>query len=183
MPQFGPQEMQPLPHRDAALQQEGADLIDDAGALAHQSLAHPMQRLQIELVGGLGRDELHRRTLHRLRDRFRIAVVIFFALGIRAHVFRRHQPGIVAQRLKLATEVMRADASLHANQARLQISEPRFDLAARPLLPQHDAAPPILANEVERILADIDPDYGDFAIEFLGPVSYTHLTLPTTERV
>jgi hypothetical protein len=23
---------------------------------------HPMQRLQIELVGGLGRDELHRRT-------------------------------------------------------------------------------------------------------------------------
>src|SRR5215470_6821155 len=74
----------------------------------------------------------------------------------------------MAKRLKLATEVMRADASLHANQARLQISEPRFDLAARPLLPQHDAAAPILADEVERILADIDPDYGDFAIEFLG---------------
>src|SRR6516225_3187922 len=64
--------------------------------------------------------------------------------------------------------MMRADASLHANQARLQVSEPRFDLAARPLLPQHDAAAPILADEVERILADIDPDYGDFAIEFLG---------------
>jgi hypothetical protein len=47
-----------LPHRDAALQQEGADLIDDAGALAHQLLARPMQRLQIELLGGLGRDEL-----------------------------------------------------------------------------------------------------------------------------
>jgi hypothetical protein len=28
-----------------ALQQEGADLIDDGGALAHQSLTHPMQRL------------------------------------------------------------------------------------------------------------------------------------------
>jgi hypothetical protein len=39
--------MQALPHRDAALQQEGADLIDDAGALAHQSLAHPMQRLEL----------------------------------------------------------------------------------------------------------------------------------------
>jgi len=36
------------------------------------------------------------------------------------------------------------------------------------LLPQHDAAAPILADEVERILADIDPDYGYFAIEFLG---------------
>jgi len=40
-----------------------------------------MQRLQIELVGGLGGDELHRRTLHRLRDRFRIAIVILFTLG------------------------------------------------------------------------------------------------------
>src|SRR6516225_9224940 len=64
--------------------------------------------------------------------------------------------------------MMRADASLHANQARLQVSEPRFDLAARPLLPQHDAAAPILADQVERILADSYPDYGDFAIEFLG---------------
>ena len=96
--QLGPQEMQPLPHRDAALQQECADLIDDAGALADQSLTHPMQRLQIELVGGLGRDKLHRRTLHRFSDRFRIALVILFALGIRAYVLRRHQPGIVAKR-------------------------------------------------------------------------------------
>src|SRR6516165_7881216 len=64
--------------------------------------------------------------------------------------------------------MMRADASLHANQARLQVSEPRFHLAARPLLPQHNAAAPILADEVERVLADIDADYGDFAIEFLG---------------
>jgi hypothetical protein len=28
----------------------------------------PMQRLQIELLGGLGRDELHGWTLHRLSD-------------------------------------------------------------------------------------------------------------------
>jgi hypothetical protein len=44
--------------RDAALQQEGADLIDDAGALTDQSLAHPVQRLQVELVGALGGDEI-----------------------------------------------------------------------------------------------------------------------------
>jgi len=31
--QLGPQKVQPLPHRDAAFQQKGADLIDDAGAL------------------------------------------------------------------------------------------------------------------------------------------------------
>ena len=69
-----------MPHRDAALQQEGADLIDDAGALPDQPLAHAMQRLQVELVGGLGRDELHRRALHRFGDRLRIAVVVLLSL-------------------------------------------------------------------------------------------------------
>jgi hypothetical protein len=32
----------PLAYGDASLQQEGADLIDDAGALADQSFAHPV---------------------------------------------------------------------------------------------------------------------------------------------
>src|SRR6266481_258737 len=48
--QLGPQETQPLPHRDSALQHEGADLIDDARALTDKPLAHPVQRLQVELV-------------------------------------------------------------------------------------------------------------------------------------
>src|SRR5262249_35276644 len=149
---------------NSTLQQEGADLIDDAGAPTDRSLAHPMQRLKVELLGGLGRDELHRRALHRFRDRLGIAIVVLFTFAI----FRRHQPGVMAKRLKVATEMMRADAGFHPDQAWPYIGEPRFDLAARPLLPQHDAASPILADEVERILADIDPDYGDFAIEFLG---------------
>ena len=74
----------------------------------------------------------------------------------------------MAKRLQLATEMMRADAGLHADQARRQVGKPRFHLAARPLLPQHDCAALILANEVERVLADIDTDHGDCAIEFLG---------------
>src|SRR5947209_6867122 len=64
--------------------------------------------------------------------------------------------------------MMRADAGLHPDQARPHVGEPRFHLAARPLLPQHDTAAAILADEVERVLADIDADDGDFAIEFLG---------------
>jgi hypothetical protein len=32
--------------RNAPLQKEGADLIDDAGALADRAFAHPMERLQ-----------------------------------------------------------------------------------------------------------------------------------------
>jgi hypothetical protein len=35
------------------------------------------------------------------------------------------------------------------------------------LLPQHDGTAPILANDVERVLADIDADYGGRGVEFL----------------
>jgi hypothetical protein len=71
--QLGAQETQPLPHRDASLQQEGADLIDDAGTLTDQPLAHTVERLQVELFGSLGCDELHGRALHGLGDGLRIA--------------------------------------------------------------------------------------------------------------
>jgi hypothetical protein len=40
--------------------------------------------------------------------------------------------------------MMRTDAGFHANQARLHVGKPRFDLAARPLLPQHDCTALIL---------------------------------------
>src|SRR5439155_18942991 len=33
---------------------------------------------------------------------------------------------------------------------------------------QHQGSTPILADDVDRILADIDADHGDFAVEFLG---------------
>jgi len=52
-----------LDARQRALQQEGADLIDEASALNNQPLTHAVERLQIELLGGLGRDELHGRAL------------------------------------------------------------------------------------------------------------------------
>src|SRR5262249_60719180 len=47
------QEPQPLSNGHAPLQQEGANLIDDAGALTDQSLAHAMQCLQVELFDSL----------------------------------------------------------------------------------------------------------------------------------
>src|SRR5436190_12558073 len=78
--QLGPQETQSLPHRNTSLQQEGADLIDDAGTLTDQSFAHTMQRLQVELLGGLRGDELHGRALHRLGDRLRITEVVLLSL-------------------------------------------------------------------------------------------------------
>jgi hypothetical protein len=69
-----------LAHGDPAFQHESANLVDDAGALRHQPLAHPMQRLQIELLRGLGRHELHRRALHGFGNRFGIVEVVLLPL-------------------------------------------------------------------------------------------------------
>ena len=104
-------------------------MIDDAGALADQPLPYPMQRLQVQLIGGLRRHELHRRPLHRLGDRLGIAEVILLSLGIGTNILRRHQPGIVAKCPKFATEMMCADAGFHADQARRYIGKAGLDLA------------------------------------------------------
>ena len=64
----------------APLQQEGADLIDDVDALADQPLTDAMQRLQVELIGGLGDHELHRRSLYRLGNRLSVTEVRFWPL-------------------------------------------------------------------------------------------------------
>jgi hypothetical protein len=45
-----PQETQSLPYRNAAFQQEGTDLINNAGALTDQAFTHAVKRLQVELV-------------------------------------------------------------------------------------------------------------------------------------
>src|SRR4029453_11161941 len=76
-----------------------------------------MQCLQVQLIGGLGGDELHGWSLHRLDDRLGIAEVILLPLGIGTNILRWHQPGIMAKTIELAAEMMRADISLHANQA------------------------------------------------------------------
>src|SRR5258707_9302945 len=93
----------------------------------------------------------------------------FCPLLIGANIFGRHQPGIVTKRREFAAQVMCADAGFHADQARWYVGEPRFHLATRPLLPQHDGAARIVAHDVERVLADIDADHGgDCALELLG---------------
>ena len=56
---------------------------------------------------------------------------------------------------------MRTNARLHADLARRHIGQPRFDLATRPLLTQHDCTAAIEADDVERVLPDIDTDHGN----------------------
>jgi len=44
---------------DAAFQQQAADLVNHGRASMHQSVAHPVQGLQIELIVGLDGHEAH----------------------------------------------------------------------------------------------------------------------------
>jgi hypothetical protein len=67
----------------------------------------------------------------------------------------------MAERGELAGEIVCTDARLHADQARRQIGKPSLDLAARPLLAEDDRTTTIVANHVERVLADVDADHGD----------------------
>jgi hypothetical protein len=103
---------------------DGDLLVDDAGTLTDRALTHPAQRRQVELPNGHRRHELHRRALHRLDDRLRVAEVVLLPLRIGANVFRGHQTGIVTERHELATEVMSADAGLDTDQARQHVGEP-----------------------------------------------------------
>src|SRR4029450_10407576 len=85
-----------------------------------------------------------------------------------ARTSRRPGRGIVTKRHKLATEMMRPDTGLHADQAGWHIGKTCFHLAPRPLLPQHDCATLIETDDVERVLADIDTDHGDHTVELLS---------------
>jgi hypothetical protein len=63
--------------------------------------------------------------------------------------------------------MMRTNASLHADQARWHVGKSRVHLATRPLLPQHDRPALIKANNVERVLTNIDAHYDDHGVQYL----------------
>jgi hypothetical protein len=65
---------------------------------------------------------------------------------------------LVTLRLQSAAQVMGA---LHPDQTRRHVREPCFDLAARPPLLPHDRAVPVEADDMERVLADVDAHRGN----------------------
>ena len=61
-----------------------------------------------------------------------------------------------------------ADTSLHPDEARRQVGKPHLNLTTRPFLAQDDRATAIVADDVERVLADIDADHGGGDVWVLG---------------
>src|SRR5260370_36807541 len=63
---------------------------------------------------------------------------------------------------------MRANTGLHSDQTRGHVREPCFDLAARPPLPQHDRAASGEADDMKRVLADVEAPRGNGHTWFVG---------------
>jgi hypothetical protein len=76
-------------------------------------------------------------------------------------VLGRDQTHIMAERLELAADVVSARAGFHADPARWDVRQPLSELGAGELEAQHDGAALILADEMERVLAQIDTQRGN----------------------
>ena len=92
-----------------------AKRIDHPRALTDQQLTGPVQHQNRLLLGAFRRRKAHRRTRHRLADRFRIRRVVLVRLDEGANVLRRDQPDLMAQRLYLTRPVVRTGAGFHAD--------------------------------------------------------------------
>src|SRR5260370_2429081 len=108
--------MPPLPQSYASFEQQSTNLVDDCRATHHPTLAHAMQRLQIQLLISLDRHETHRRSCDSLRDRLGIDVVALVRFHVRFHILRRYQSHLVSLFPQCSAKKMRTSARFHANQ-------------------------------------------------------------------
>ena len=82
-----------------------------------------------------------------------------FAEGL--HELGRDQLHVVAQGQQLAAEMMGADTGFHADQTGWHVGQPSLNLPPRELLVQDNGAAGIQADQVEAVLADVDPKGGN----------------------
>src|SRR5262249_26028913 len=150
-----------LPHDDAALHQEAADLIDHPRPLADEARAHAMQSQQVHLLRRLDRHEVHGWPLHGFRNRLGITAVVLANFEERLHVWRRDETNIVSKRGKLASDVMRSGTCFHADQAARNVGQPALKLSARAFELPNDRPALIETDKMEAILTEIDADRAD----------------------
>jgi hypothetical protein len=101
-----------LAERDPALQQQPAHLADHRRPATDPAIAHPVQRLHVQLVVALDGHKAHLRSSHGFGDRFGIDVVVLVRLHVGLHVLGRHQANLVALLPQAATEEVGAAARL-----------------------------------------------------------------------
>ena len=91
-------------------------------------------------------------------DRLGVGGIVLVALDVGLHVFRRHQPHLVAKLPEFTCPIVGRRAGFHAHKARLQRLEERQHLAAPKLLPNDDLLGRVDAVNLEHVLGDIQTD-------------------------
>jgi hypothetical protein len=89
-----------------------SSLVDHRGPFADEARPYPVERLQIQLLIGLGWNKACRRPLHRLGYAMGISEIILVPLPKRLRIRRRHLLHIVAERGKFTSNIVWA---LHLN--------------------------------------------------------------------
>jgi hypothetical protein len=117
----------------------------------------PVQALHVELHLALELDKPHGWSRRCFGNCFGIPLVVLLRFDIRLHVFRRHQPDLVANAMERAAEMVRATASLHRHDARGQArSQLDHTIAVHP--PAQDDPPcRIQSRDAAAIFAQVDP--------------------------
>ena len=106
------------------------NLIDHCGPLADQARPDPVQRLQIQLLVGLGWNKAGRRPLHGLGYGLSIPEMILMPLPKRLRIRGRNLLHIVAKRGKFASNIVRCQPRFDANETGWQVCKPRCDASA-----------------------------------------------------
>jgi hypothetical protein len=84
-------------------------------------IAHSVQRLKVELIICLDRNEAHTRTLYSFGDCFSVEGIVLVAFDERFHELRRNQTRLMTLRRQTGAQPMRATTGLHTDQAGTQI--------------------------------------------------------------
>jgi hypothetical protein len=75
-----------------------------------------------------------------------------------------HQANVVAEGSELTSQMMCTHARFHVHEAGGHVGEPRFDLAAREPLPQHESTALVETDEVKKFLPMSIPSVATAAV-------------------
>ncbi len=95
-----------------------AQRIDHHGALTDQQLTGPVQHQNRLLLGAFRQRKAHRRTRHRLTDRFCIRGVVLVRFDEGTNVLRGDQPYFVPECLQLPSPIVRRGAGFSSQNQR-----------------------------------------------------------------
>src|SRR5262249_1359455 len=122
----------------------------------------------------------HRVVLHGFSDRMRIAEVILVGLPEGLGIDRRHLPHVVADGDELAGHIVRSHTCLYADQTRRHIRKPGDTSIARHLPAQHNPTSCVEANQVQCVLAWVNPNGDDSSVRLARHGGAPLLDCPTS---